>query len=146
MVMPTASGTQQVPTRDDSARFRTSGRYRTNERNAVLIRWLKFPWVRSVVTLTLLVGLAAPGYAKDRRGTHPKLDKTLNRRANQDGGGKSRVIITFKPGWRESDEVRKHGTRIGRKLRLINGRVAEVQNSVLKRLADDPSVQSIHYD
>jgi serine protease AprX len=95
--------------------------------------------------LMLLVGLGSPGYAKDKPGDHKKLDKTLNARAAK-GGGTSRVIITFKPGWGEPDEVRKHGSRLGRKLRLINGRVAEVQNSVLERLADHPAVESIHYD
>jgi serine protease AprX len=94
--------------------------------------------------LTLLVGLAAPGYAKERPGGHKKLDKFLNGRA--DKGGTSRVIITFKPGWGETDEIRKHGSKVGRRLSLINGRVVEVQNSVLKRLADHPSIQSIHYD
>jgi serine protease AprX len=95
--------------------------------------------------LALLVGLAVPGFAKDKPGHHKKLDKTLNERAVR-GGGTSRVIITFKPGWGEPDEVRKHGSKLGRKLRLIDGRVAEVQNSVLKRLADHPGVQSIHFD
>lgn len=117
----------------------------TNERNALVIRWLKNPWVRSALLLTLLVGLAAPGYAKERRGDHKKLDKFLNGRADK-GGGTSRVIITFKPGWGETDEIRKHGSKVGRRLRLINGRVVEVQNSVLKRLADHPAIQSIHYD
>ena len=116
-----------------------------DERNAVLIGWLKSPWVRLALLLTLLVGLGSPGYAKDQPGDHKKLDKYLNAQAAK-GGGTSRVIITFKPGWGEPDEVRKHGSRLGRKLRLINGRVAEVQNSVLKRLADHPAVESIHYD
>ena len=109
-----------------------------------MIRWTKNPWVRSALLLALLVGFAAPGYAKDKPGDHKKLDTILNSRAGR--GGTSRVIITFKPGWGEPDEVRKHGSRLGRKLRLINGRVAEVQNSVLKRLADHPAVASIHFD
>ena len=95
--------------------------------------------------LAVLVGLGSPGYAKDVPGDHKKLDKYLNEQAAK-GGGTSRVIITFQPGWGEPDEVRKHGSKLGRKLRLINGRVAEVQNSVLKRLADHPAVQSIHHD
>ena len=109
-----------------------------------MIRWLKKPWAMSALTLALLVGLAAPAVAKDRPGDHKKLDKTLNRRAGQ--GGSSRVIITYAPGWREPDEVRKHGTKVGRKLGIINGRAALVQNSVLKRLANHPGVKSIHHD
>ena len=111
----------------------------------LVIRWLKNPWVRSALVLALLVGIAAPGHAKDQPGDHKKLDKTLNARAAH-GRGTSRVIIMFTPGWREPDEVRKHGTKLGRKLRLIDGRVAEVQNSVLKRLADHPGIASIHHD
>lgn len=95
--------------------------------------------------LMLLVGLGSPGFAKDKPGDHEKLDKYLNAQAAK-GGGTSRVIITFTPGWGEPDEVRKHGSKLGRKLRLINGRVAEVQNSVLKRLADHPAIESIHHD
>ena len=95
--------------------------------------------------LALLVGLATPGYAKDRPGDHKKLDKTLNKRAAK-GGGTSRVIVTFNPGWRGTDELDKHGSKAGRKLRLINGQVAEVPNSMLERLADHPAVRSIHHD
>jgi serine protease AprX len=98
----------------------------------------------AAMTLALLVGLGAPAVAKDSPGDHKKLDKTLNKRARQ--GGSSRVIITYAPGWREPDEVRKHGTKVGRKLGIINGRAAMVQNSVLKRLADHPGVKSIHHD
>ena len=115
-----------------------------------MIRWLKFPWVRSALALTLLVVLAVPGYAKNRgngkaKGDHAKLDKTLNRRAAH-GEGTSRVIVVFKPGSRGTDEIRKHGSKSHRRLRLVNGEVAEVKNSELKRLADDPEVDSIHDD
>lgn len=110
-----------------------------------MIRWLKNPWVRSALVLALLVGLSAPGYAKDRPGDHKKLDKTLNKRAAH-GGGTSQVIVIFNPGWRGTDELGKHGSKAGRKLRLINGQVAEVPNSVLKRLADNPAIRSMHHD
>jgi serine protease AprX len=95
--------------------------------------------------LTLLVGLGSPGYAKDRPGDHKKLDNYLNAQAAK-GGGTSRVIVTFKPGWGEPEELHKHGAKLGRKLRLINGRVAELPNSALKRIADDPAIQSMHHD
>jgi serine protease AprX len=113
-----------------------------------VIRWTKHPWARLALALALFVGLAVPGYAKDRddnRGYHQKLDKVLNKRSLQ-GGGTSRVIIRFKAGWGEPDEIRKHGAKLGRKLRLINGRVVELPNSVIRRIADHPAVQSIHYD
>ena len=100
------------------------------------------------LTLTLLASFAVPAAAKGndgRAGDHRKLDETLNRRAGT-GSGTSRVIVTFKPGWGEGEEIRKHGSKLGRKLRLINGRVAEIKNSELRRLADDPAVLSIHHD
>jgi hypothetical protein len=107
---------------------------------------LKNPWVRSALVLALLVGFSAPGFAKSKRVVaHKKLDRFLNGRADK-GSGTSRVIITFKPGWEETDEISKHGAKVGRRLRLINGRVVELPNQVLRRLADHPAIQSIHYD
>ena len=141
-IWPTAWGTGQVPNREDSARFRQRGRYGT-ERNAVLIRSLKSPWARAVVTLFLLVGFAASGFAKDKPGDHPKLDKTLNRRSED--SGTSRVIVTFQPGWRETD-LSKFGAKLGRKLGLINARVAEIPNGWLKKLADDPAILRVDHD
>jgi len=96
------SGRPTGITRDEKPASATSGRYH-DERNAVLIRWLKFPWVRSVLALTLLVVPAVPGHAKDRDkdrsrpNQHRKLDKVLNRRAAE-GGGTSRVIVVFNAG------------------------------------------------
>lgn len=115
-----------------------------SERTAVLIRWLKTPWARLALTLALLVGLAAPGLANANPGNHPKLDKTLNRRADQ--AGTSRVIITLRPGWDVSADVKMLGGRLGRHLRLINSQVAELPNGLLNRLADHPGILSIHHD
>ena len=77
-------------------------------------------------------------------GDHPKLDKRLNDRAKK--GGKSRVIITLKPGWDASTEVRRGGGKLGRRLASINGQVAELSNAQLRRIADYPGVESIHWD
>ena len=116
-----------------------------------MIRWLKFPWVRSVLALTLLVVPAVPGHAKDRDkdrsrpNQHRKLDKALNRRAVE-GGGTSRVIVVFKPGSAGTEEIGKHGSKSRRRFWLVNAQTADVPNSVLKRLADDPAVESIHED
>jgi serine protease AprX len=104
-----------------------------------------------VLPLALLVALAVPGYAKDKRsekenqGNHPKLDQTLNRRAAR-GGGTSRVIVVYQPGSRGSEEVRKHGSKSHRRLWLVNGEVVEIKNSELRRLADEAAVASIHED
>jgi serine protease AprX len=117
-----------------------------------LIRWTKAPWARLALTLAFIAAVAAPALAAKgtgksgvAQGRHAKLDDELNRRSLR-GSGTSRVIVTFKAGWGETDEIRKHGSKVGRRLRLINGRVVEVPNSVLKRLADHPAIESIHYD
>ena len=95
------------------------------------------------VALVWLLGGAATAVAA-RRGDHPKLDKVLNDRANS--GGKSRVIITLKPGWDVSSEVKKAGGKFGRRLASINGQVAELTNRQLRRIADYPGVARIDWD
>jgi serine protease AprX len=81
--------------------------------------------------------LAAPGH-------HSKLDGVLNARANS-GHGKSRVIVVFNSGW-DGSEAKKLGGNLGRRLNLIGAQVVELSNGQLKKLADHPSVQSIHHD
>jgi serine protease AprX len=101
-----------------------------------------------VLALSLLVGPAVPGHAKDlnrSKGGNRKLDKVLNRRAAE-GGGTSRVIVVYKAGSNGTDEIGKHGMKPGRRLRIVNAQTADVPNSVLQRLADDPAVESIHED
>ena len=104
-----------------------------------------------MLALTLLVVPAVPGHAKDRDNDrsrpnqHRKLDKALNRRAVE-GGGTSRVIVVFKPGSAGTEEIGKHGSKSRRRFWLVNAQTADVPNSVLKRLADDPAVESIHED
>jgi serine protease AprX len=91
---------------------------------------------------------AAPGKSgKDGRGGHPKLDRKLNDRAeNASGGLMSRVIVVLYPGCDLTKSYGKLHARKGRTLGLINGDVVEVQNSQLKKLADDPCVKSMHWD
>jgi serine protease AprX len=96
------------------------------------------------VALALTFGTAAPAAAAPK-GSHPKLDRTLNERANV-GTGKSRVIVSYKPGLDLSADARKLGLKLGRKLRLIGGQVVELSNGQLKKLADHPAVESIHFD
>ena len=77
-------------------------------------------------------------------GDHPKLDRALNDRAVR--AGWSRVIITLKAGDLVSAEVVKLGGRLGRRLESINGRVIELPNGLLKRLADHPAIARIDED
>ena len=89
-----------------------------------------------------LVG-APPAYAA-RAGDHPKLDKKLNERTSQ--GGTSRVIVMLKPGWTADAETKKLGGKLGRSLDSINGKVAELPNGQLKKLADYAGVERIVWD
>ena len=99
---------------------------------------------RGVLALTLVVGLGGPALAKSGRPEKQKLDKFL--KAREGRGGTSRVIVTLKPGSEASTEVRRLGGKLGRRLGLINGQVAELPNAVIGKLADHPAVESIHHD
>ena len=85
-----------------------------------------------------------PGQIRGRAGDHRKLDRTLNDRVAQ--GGWSRVIITIDGAADVSDLVVKLGGRLGRRLELINGRVIELPNGLLKKLADHPAIVRIDDD
>jgi serine protease AprX len=89
---------------------------------------------------------AAPAAAHGRNGDHPKLDRKLNDRARQNDGHRSRVIVMLKPGVDASSDFKKVGARLGRRLELLNGQVAELTNNQLRKLADSPLVESIHWD
>lgn len=93
--------------------------------------------------LACALGAATPAFAAGP-GDHPKLDKTLNERASQ--GGKSRVIVMLKQGWSADTEAKKLGGKLGRSLGLINGKVVELPNGQLRRLADYPGVARIVHD
>ncbi len=79
-------------------------------------------------------------------GAHARLDRKLNDRERNVKGGTSRVIIQLKPGWDASSEVTKLGGRLGRRLGLINGQVAEISNKRLRNLADHPAIARIIWD
>ena len=106
-----------------------------------MIRW-NVNYTRLALAAVLVVGLGAPAFAKP--GDHPKLDKVLNGRAGQ--SGTSRVIITLKPGLDASLDVKRVGGKLGRRLGLINGQAVELPNAVIRKLADSPAIQSIHFD
>jgi serine protease AprX len=97
-----------------------------------------------VLALALVVGLGGPAFAKPGPEKRDKVDRFLRNRAGK--GGTSRVIITLKPGFDVSSDARKLGGRVGRRLGLINGQVLELPNAVIRKLADLPFVESIHYD
>jgi serine protease AprX len=95
------------------------------------------------LALALVVGLGGPALAKSGR-PKQKLDRIL--KAREGKGGTSRVIVTLKDSRDGSQDFRKLGLRLGRRLGLINGQVLELPNSVIRKLADLSFVESIHYD
>lgn len=106
--------------------------------------------------LTALAIVTVPGTAfgnepparqsqiRGRAADHRKLDQALNDRAAR--AGWSRVIITLNGSVDVSGDVIKLGGRLGRRLELINGRVIEVPNGLLKKLADHPAIARIDDD
>jgi serine protease AprX len=118
--------------------------------------------------LVFVLGGATPAFTQSRQagrggqshesGDDPKLDGKLNDRERTVKGGTSRVIIQLKPGWDlsndsnakddgdTSNEVRRQGGKVGRRLSVINGMVVELPNRVLRRLAHHPAVERIVWD
>ncbi|MEW6323545.1 MAG: S8 family peptidase [Acidobacteriota bacterium] len=74
-----------------------------------------------------------------------KLDAALESRSKRQNGT-SRVILEFVPGCNAGNSVRGLGGKLGRRLGILNGQVAEVPNWVLKRLADNPCIKAISDD
>ncbi len=75
-----------------------------------------------------------------------KLDRELTFRADHHNSeNTTRVIVELQPGAELPAEFKKLLKRRGR-LSIINGRVIEVPNRLLKKLAALPSVFSVHYD
>jgi serine protease AprX len=93
-----------------------------------------------------VTGQDAPAYRGRKAGDHPKLDEKLNDRARIGGLGRTRAIIVLKPGCSVDGELAKVGGRKGQSLSVISGQVVELPNGVLRRLADNPCVASIHWD
>jgi serine protease AprX len=115
----------------------------SSERLLTVLRWCALMRVGLAVTLACALGAATPAFAAGP-GDHPKLDKTLNERTSQ--GGKSRVIVILKQGWSVDAEAQKLGGKLGRSLGLIDGKVVELPNGQLRRLADYPGVARIVED
>ena len=112
-------------------------------------------WLTPALVLVGLIAFSAPvaaepGSSNHRRGNQHgvgKLDQELKDRSGK-LFGTSRVIITLRPGQETnaSEQVRKLGGRLGRRLDLIDGIVVEVPNRVLRALSERSEVLSIHYD
>jgi serine protease AprX len=109
-------------------------------------------WLMPVAVLVGLM-IASPVDAKPQRHKRgkpqrvEKLDKELRSRSAK-LTGTSRVIVTLKPGQENnaSQEVRRLGGRMGRRLQLLNGMTVELPNRTIKALSERSEVLSIHYD
>ena len=108
-----------------------------------MVRWCAVTRAGLAFGLVCALAGATPAFAA-RAGDHPKLDKQLNERASK--GGTTKVIVILKPGWSADAETKKLGGKLGRSLDLINGKVVELPNGQLKKLADYAGVDRIVYD
>jgi serine protease AprX len=110
-----------------------------------VVRWYAVLRAALAATLVFTLAGATPAYAA-RAGDHPKLDKYLNSRTNKGKDATTKVIVILKAGWSADAEAKKLGGKLGRSLELINGKVVELPNGQLKKLADYPGVERIIYD
>src|SRR5580765_94136 len=74
------------------------------------------------------------------------LDSELSERSKDRNGSvnRTRVIVTLKPGTELKPEFMIFSR--GSSLDLINGRVLELPNGLLKKLSDQPGVLTVHFD
>ena len=95
-----------------------------------------------LATLVLLTLLSWPALAAGR--PQSRLDRTLATRAGQPGV--SRVIVRSTGAADVTTKIRAAGGRMGQRLALVDGYVAEVPNNALEALAADPGVAGVHLD
>lgn len=108
-----------------------------------MVRWCAAIRAGLAASLVCALAGATPAFAA-RAGDHPKLDKYLNERASK--GGTTRVIVILKRGWSADTAAKRLGGKLGRSLGLVNGKVVELSNGQLKKLADYAGVERIVHD
>jgi serine protease AprX len=105
--------------------------------------WAPFLKPASVVVLLFACAAALP-QSVDAQSGGRRLDKTLSARARV-GMGESRVIVTFKHGWDATEDAKRLGAQLVRRLR--NGsRVMRLSNTKLEQLANHPAVERVTWD
>ncbi len=105
--------------------------------------WARLLRPASVLVLILACSAVIPATANAQI-SRRRLDKTLSDRARI-GVGESRVIVTFKAGWDASEDAKRLGAKLGRRMR--NGsRVMQVSNAQLEKLANHPAVEKVRWD
>ena len=76
------------------------------------------------------------------------MDRTLTQRSQGllSQAGTSKIVVTFKPGYRIPQEFRKYAVKRNAKLGVINGYALTVPNRLLDQLANHPAVAEFHVD
>ena len=143
-------GNRQVSRGTKSPLPPASGRYQRRKERS-LDSMVEIQWVRSVLALTLLVVPAVPGYAKDRDKTNPGPASTAS--STKCSTGEPPKVAARRASSSSSSQDRPERKRSGSTARnpdVASGwsmrRRLKCPNSVLKRLADDPAIESIHED
>ena len=77
---------------------------------------------------------------------HAKLDQQLNDAVEDALNAESDVIIEFNDETDAVNIVKGHGGKAGRRLGILNARVARISNKSLKALANDSRITAIHLD
>jgi serine protease AprX len=89
---------------------------------------------------------SAPKHGAPTAHRHAKLDLLLNNAVEEDANGESNVIIEFNDETGAVNLVNANGGKVGRRLGILNARVAKISNRKLNALANDSRVKSIHLD
>ena len=116
---------------------------------------------RILATALVCVGLAAPGASAggnrharhdvsrpggpNSNAVHVKIDKPLTERAKNRPFATSKVIVLLRPGYALPAEFRKYATD-DPSLDIVNGRVLELPNQLLKQLSNNRAVLELHFD
>ncbi|HEX8028313.1 MAG TPA: S8 family serine peptidase [Vicinamibacterales bacterium] len=77
---------------------------------------------------------------------HAKLDQQLNDAVEDANNAESNVIIEFNDDSDAANVVKGYGGKAGRRLAILNARVARISNKYLKTLANDSRIKAIHLD
>ena len=114
-----------------------------------MIRW-RNNLAAALTASICLFGFTADAAAKPgkagRKGDHQKLDGKLKDRSGKSGLRMSRTIVVLYPGCDLTAAYRKSNGRLVRQLNIINADVVELPNGQLRKLAENPCVESMHWD
>ncbi|HEY7290089.1 MAG TPA: S8 family peptidase [Vicinamibacterales bacterium] len=85
-----------------------------------------------------------PGWANSFVRRYRMDDEVTRRSGDRNGANTTKVIVSLVPGAQLPPEFKRFARNLN--LDIINGVALELPNSVIKKLADHPSVFQLHYD